>query len=641
MLLNSVYYLDSKIGRSRYDGYTMMKSLSLAFSVVCFGLSLTSCSPKVSSRKSVLVIAVESLGANVVTCPDDFRAPVATSGFNVFCEESVRFTKAYTPSLQSQAALSSVLTGLYPFEHGVRNNGSDFLSGQYQTLAEKALQKGYRTCFFSGGAPIWRKSGLSQGFEIFEDNISLTPDRLYRNSLENFDLFLSWLDREVHNEPWLCVLFVPDLQFVDTLLNTQDMNFDSFYEAQVKELDESLSFLHRELLLRRMWDSTTLVLVGLNGRSELNSERRLPPPARFYSSQTQVTLLVKPARKKRDLGLNWRIDRQVNLVDLGLTLLEIIGAEPPSSNWKELAPVVSLENTINDNNVDIDDNRWILTESSWSAWQGYTASSRLALRKGPFLVLPGLRWKIYNTLLDPLETHSLSLVDSSAALEIRDEAMELLSKLRPLQFEEETSAAFMESANYDNFLASRQVVMAELGLFEFSNNFFSPANLRNIFYRHVGDSALAGRLASFLLSRKDWSALKVLGELVNNESWKIVAHRNLGLNYRGQYGACLSYFEPDARMRFQGKVPARLCEDREFSYLVSLAWQGDLKRSRALEPAAQQLRFRAISQQAGRLNYLGYLNWSVSPAIPEAPSYSELFLALPENAEIKRALSQP
>src|SRR5690606_23654454 len=99
-------------------------------------MSLVQISCKTTDRKSVLVIAVDELTFMDITCRQD---DAEKSGFQLFCNESVRFTHAFTPSTLAVPALSSVLTGLYPLQHKVRHNGGPGLAAEFETVAEMAL----------------------------------------------------------------------------------------------------------------------------------------------------------------------------------------------------------------------------------------------------------------------------------------------------------------------------------------------------------------------------------------------------------------------------------------------------------------------------------------------------------------------
>ncbi|MGE0528868.1 MAG: sulfatase-like hydrolase/transferase, partial [Bdellovibrionales bacterium] len=166
-----------------------MRRVGVAVVVALFvSVLMSSCDLNRESRPSVLVIAVEGLGFESLNCDSVESGDLNLEGLRAFCEEAVRFTHAYATSTLAQPNLASLMTGLYPLDHGVRHNGSDFLSARFKTVAEGALTRGYHTSFISGGPPVWRKSGLAQGFEVFDDSIDLAPGLYYRPAEEVFQL---------------------------------------------------------------------------------------------------------------------------------------------------------------------------------------------------------------------------------------------------------------------------------------------------------------------------------------------------------------------------------------------------------------------------------------------------------------------
>jgi Sulfatase len=170
-----------------------LKLFTLAFSGVLAASCLISCTPwKAAPQPSTLVIMIESLGFNSFSCGETTGTSEEVL-FEGFCRESVRFTHAYAPSPMSQPTIASIMTGLYPIEHGVRHNGALSLSTQYQTVGEAAKAKGFRTSFFSGGPPIFRRSGFNQGFDLFDDNVPVNMKQIYRPASQVSQLFLNWL----------------------------------------------------------------------------------------------------------------------------------------------------------------------------------------------------------------------------------------------------------------------------------------------------------------------------------------------------------------------------------------------------------------------------------------------------------------
>ncbi len=64
---------------------------------------------------------------------------------------------------------ASMLTGLTPLRHGVRDNGLWALPGEAETLAERASGSGYQTGAFVSAAVLGGIYGLSQGFDVYDE----------------------------------------------------------------------------------------------------------------------------------------------------------------------------------------------------------------------------------------------------------------------------------------------------------------------------------------------------------------------------------------------------------------------------------------------------------------------------------------
>lgn len=107
---------------------------------------------------------------------------------DAFANESIVFKNAYTPGPWSLPAHTSMLTGLYPSEHGMTNVFSDesvVIPDMFDSIADKLSERGYQTGGFSNNPWLGRTSGLDDRFELFlewdlefssvPDDWSLTP----------------------------------------------------------------------------------------------------------------------------------------------------------------------------------------------------------------------------------------------------------------------------------------------------------------------------------------------------------------------------------------------------------------------------------------------------------------------------------
>ena len=452
---------------------------------------------------------VENLGFNSFSCGDSSGPPDEVV-FESFCNESVRFTHAYTPSAMSQAAVASILTGLYPREHGVRHNGAVGLSSKSTTLAEVAHTARLKTSFISGGPPIFRRSGFSQGFDLFDDNIGLSISRLYRPASSVVSSFLDW-QRNVRAGS-LSFLFFSDLQFVDqpTVDDLGEVR-ESSYEGQVAEVSESIETLVKEMKRRHVWDSTTVILVGTNG---LASESRLSEPqaVNLFAEATRVVLMVKPANTANPeyaKPTNWKIDTNVSLVDLGETLFEMLGA--PSSRGVSKMGSVSLLSSFSDPHANWAEDRDIVIESAWPVWRN-AGGVRSSLRRGPYFYLFDESDQVYNTLTDTLETRALPHLDPSTV------------KMR------EDASTVLRAAGYEPWRALNRAELERTSLGELvwrdrplSNELV--LELRHLTRKYPDNSELRGWLANVDLQKGDWTDLRLIARK-DRPLWAYIADVN-------------------------------------------------------------------------------------------------------------------
>jgi hypothetical protein len=584
--------------------------------LLILGGCLSACQWEPTARPSVLVIAVESLGFSLVPC-QSVEFDSSPSGLKTLCDESVRFTHAFTPSVMSQAALASILTARYPHEHGVRTNGADFLSSRAETAAEAAHRLGYQTGMISGGAPILSKSGLSQGFDLFDDRVRVDLHHLYRPVQESFKLFLSWLDTDVRSRPYFAVIYVPDLQFPhEPTANDLGELRELSLQSQIREIDESLQFLFQQIHKRNLWENTHIIVTGLNGYS---AEHRLEETKGFslHSENTQVALFVKPAGKKRDLAMSWKVDSNVSLVDVGATLYDVIGASIPLVPQRQLE-VRSLKGALAGQDFEDQDDRLILSESAWAQWH-HVGGIRYATRRGQVLLMWDNPAHIFNTLTDPFELTHLTENDVKGEDFKRDSFELFKHKLfTPWQPIEHT---FINKLALAGDLWAGPTPSVEV-----------VRELEHLIVKRRDDTQLQGWLATWYMRLRRWPELMKLGQQSKNKIWEYVAGRNLGRNLLAPEYLCFQYVAVKPPL-FQ-KVFPKKCEDDVFGLFLSWINAGD-DRTRELyrERFLKQYRNSLIDQEVAEHNYANGLMWDVSTHEPSSPSLTQLALALPENAK--------
>ena len=483
------------------------------------GLLISGCGLARQEKPSVIVVAVDFLGFDQTSCDSNIGG---NGGFSQLCEGAVRFTHAYTPSTMSNASIASILTGLYPTEHKVWHNGKKFLSGNSFTVAEAAIEKGYNTAFFSGGPPVYSKSGIHQGFEVFNDSVNVELNHFYRPAKENFQLLLNWVDSEAYKEPFFSMVYLADLQFPDiTTTDASNEIRSRTRQSQVAEVDESLGFLFKELKKRNRWKSTYIVLVGLNGSPDTIASKENPAYS-LKTKDTLVSLFIKPPQKPRDLPINWTIDSNVSLVDLGITLFDIL--ESTQKNGSETSfEVTSLLPVLNKPTTTWSEDRIIVTESAWPQWRGIS-ESRFAVRKGHYLVLYDQELKVYNTLIDRKESNPLAL-NEPLSKELVKEIEGFFQKIGVAKWSPPDQQII------DKLFVGRQI---------FSKKVYGKLvkDALKLSKQRYWDDQLAGWIARYFMVSDRWKAMGSLGKKVYKPLWIYVANRNLGRSAKPPQKGC-------------------------------------------------------------------------------------------------------
>ncbi|WP_413559736.1 sulfatase-like hydrolase/transferase [Bdellovibrio sp. HCB209] len=592
-----------------------MQRIILSFALCVLSLVQIGCQS--SDKSSILIIAADNLAVSDVSCSHD-DATGSRSGFQLLCNESVRFTHAFTTSTLSAPALSSVLTGLYPYEHNVRHNGAPGLAREFELASEVALQQGYRTSFFTGGPPIFRRSGLNQGFELFDDSLIPGFSNLFRPFKKNANSFMQWVRHDVGSGPFFSVLYAPDLQFTNTVTTTdlgETRNLS--FESQVDEFDESLFELIGQMKSDRRWDKTTVILVGLSGHD--NGDHRDQTNVNLHSENTQVALFIKPAQKKKgDEPIFWKIDQNVNLADLGKTLFELLGesvVEPDNTDFPSHSLVSVLKTPASERQED----RPLMIESGWSLWRN-AGPLRTAFISSHVLFINDERPKLFNTLVDRMELNPLPLLQQS----LLGTTNHLQSLIRKHQFpsftplNDEWKAKL--SISYDRWTRLDQEPLLLRDLKRLSSATNPSLNVLNW-------------TAQVALNQKDWEALRTLGTKNNVSVWQYVAERNLNAKNPKTADSCI------ALLTSKELDSARLKECNETLFLELIDWlRAD---ERGLSKETQRKKFERsfknymLDQEIQRSNIALGMIWDTSRENIYAPSRAELALHLPEYTKIR------
>jgi arylsulfatase A-like enzyme/Flp pilus assembly protein TadD len=121
--------------------------------------------------QNVLLITIDTLRADALGA---YGGPAATPALDRLAADGVRFDFAHAHAVVTLPSHASVLTGQYPFQHGLRDNLGYRLPPGARTAATLLKQAGYATAAFVAAFPLHSRFGLNQGFDVYDDRFGET-----------------------------------------------------------------------------------------------------------------------------------------------------------------------------------------------------------------------------------------------------------------------------------------------------------------------------------------------------------------------------------------------------------------------------------------------------------------------------------
>jgi arylsulfatase A-like enzyme len=238
-------------------------------------------------KKNLLFIVVDCLRADKCYGP---HKSAKTPTIDMLRRKGTTFLNAITSSTLTVPSIASVLTGTYPFLHGIRSHIElGTLNPNVTTIAEFLKQKGYNT-YAEVTGPLFPQTGLNRGFDIYNFR---TDGSIYSKWGES--LLKRFKDRDFF-EPWFLLIHLFELHIPRTIpkqYNSKEFG-ENTYERIVSAID---SYLGR-LLEHINFKDTLIVFTGDHG------EKMAETVIGEYRDKFSLTFLgfLRKLRKNRPLN---------------------------------------------------------------------------------------------------------------------------------------------------------------------------------------------------------------------------------------------------------------------------------------------------------------------------------------------------
>jgi arylsulfatase A-like enzyme/Tfp pilus assembly protein PilF len=267
-----------------------------------------SCRQPARQPPSVLFITIDTFRAD--------RLGAETPALARLAREGIRFDAADSPVPLTLPAHSSLLSGLLPLHHGMRNNGVGSFPADRETLATVFSRAGYRTGAFVGSFILDHRFGLDRGFDRYDDEIvrdvsdSSGTFEAERRGGEVVDRALAWL-RQRDPRPFFAWVHLYDAHAPYAPPPPYPRTYDgevAYVDAQVARLLAAVDRQH-----------TIVSVVGDHGES-LGEHGELTHGLLLYEPTLHVPMIVAAP------SLAPRVIRTaVSTIDLAPTIASLAG----------------------------------------------------------------------------------------------------------------------------------------------------------------------------------------------------------------------------------------------------------------------------------------------------------------------------
>lgn len=296
-------------------------------------------------RSDLLLLTLDTTRADALGSYG--KAAAATPNLDRLAAEGILFAQAITTAPYTGPSHASMLTGLFPPRHGLRDFLKQRLTEDQVTLAELLRGAGYETAAFVSAYPLQRHYGLAQGFERYsasrwDGGNRADPSPFFeRRAEDTIAETLDWLTRREGDRPFFAWvhLYDPHAPYrppTGFRPPTPPLGPDASaaertrwgYQAEVAYMDAQIGRLLGGLADLALFEQLAILVVADHGELMGYHGRRLGGHSPSLADATvRVPLLLRaPGRPK-----GRREEKQVRVVDVFPTILELASLPIPAS----------------------------------------------------------------------------------------------------------------------------------------------------------------------------------------------------------------------------------------------------------------------------------------------------------------------
>ena len=274
----------------------------------------------------IVFVSIDTLRADHL--PAYGYGKVRTPAIDALAADGVVFERAYAHAPQTLPSHASILSGLLPFQTGVRDNVGFSIGPDVHLLPEMLRARGYATGGVVSSYVLRAETGMDRGFDFYDSRMpEAAPDQpigqIERPGLDSLKIAERWMAGLTSPRFFLFFhIYEPHRPY------DPPARFAEYapYDGEIAFSDEIVGRLFAWLKARGWYDSATIVLFSDHGEG-LGDHGEREHGLFLYDSTIHVPLVVKLPGETR---AGTRLATPVEEIDLVPTVLDLLGAARPA-----------------------------------------------------------------------------------------------------------------------------------------------------------------------------------------------------------------------------------------------------------------------------------------------------------------------
>jgi arylsulfatase A-like enzyme/Flp pilus assembly protein TadD len=278
-----------------------------------------------ASDPDVIIVTIDTLRTDAVSFTGSTKAK--TPYLDELARNGIYYTNAHAHNVITFPSHSNILTGLLPYQHGVRDNAGFTLDPRFKTAAFYLRQRGYATGAFVAAFPLDARFGLGVDFDVYDDKYreGSRPTQFTvpeRPASEVFAAAQQWYDSVAGRKRFMWVhIYEPHMPYNPP--SPFKEQYKNPYYAEVAAADDALGRFLRPILERN--PNTMVVLTGDHGEG-MGEHGEFTHSVFAYEETLHVPLIVYEKGRIKP-----RVEKKyVRHIDILPTIMERLGIRQPA-----------------------------------------------------------------------------------------------------------------------------------------------------------------------------------------------------------------------------------------------------------------------------------------------------------------------